>query len=165
MIEVQDIKTLTKLKHNNKLNERALVKDTHSVYKWNGSNWEFQGRTGIDTTLFQLNQSIMTGMPAYEAGQISAAKTLIDRWHEDHPGTYYMLLSNEQHYYTVLHIGNNYSNPVLENAVIDECLSPLGAIKDVSINDDDVVECWVTIGSTSYVYYLFNYDEGVVECV
>ena len=64
MIEVQDIKTLTKLKHNNKLNERALVKDTHSVYKWNGSNWEFQGRTGIDTTLFQLNQSIMTRLTA-----------------------------------------------------------------------------------------------------
>jgi len=165
MIEVQDIKTLTKLKRNNKLNERALVKDTHSVYKWNGSNWEFQGRTGIDTTLFQLNQSIMTGLPKYSHEQISAAKRLIDSWHSRHQGNYYMLLSNEQHYYTVFHIGHDYSNPVLENAVIDECLGALGAIKEVSLTDDDVVECWVTIGDTSYVYYLFNYDEGVVECV
>ena len=165
MIEVNDIKSLTKLKYNNKLNERALVKENHSVYKWNGSNWEFQGRTGIDTSLFQLNQSIMTGLPAYTDGQISAAKTLIDNWHADHPGSFYMLLSNEQRYYTVFHIGNNFTNPVLENAVVDECLSQIGAIKDISRNDDDVIECWVTVGGTSYVYYLFNYDKGVIECV
>ena len=165
MIKIKDLKTLRKLKYNNKEDELALVEETHTIYKWNGADWEVQSKTGIDVSLFELNQGAMTAMPEYTQEQISSAKTLIDEWHLRHQGTYYMLLSNEQHYYTVFHIGDDFSNPVLENAVIDDCLRPLGAIKEVSLNEDDVVECWVTIGNTSYVYYLFNYDKGVVECV
>ena len=136
MLKIKDLKTLRKLKHNNKLNELALVEETHTLYKWNGANWEVQGRTGINVSLFELNQGAMTALPAYTDGQISAAKTLIDTWHLSHQGNYYMLLSNEQHYYTVFHIGHDYSNSVLENAVID-CLTEIGIIKEVSINEDE----------------------------
>lgn len=163
MLKIKDLKTLRKLKSNNKLNELALIEETHTLYKWNGADWEVQGHTGIDVSLFELNQGAMTSLPEYTDEQISAAKSLIDEYCCNNQGTFYMLLSNEQKYYTLFNITGNYDYPVVENEVVD-CLRAVGTIKDVSLNEQNVIECWVTIGDTSYVYYFFNYDKGVILC-
>ena len=44
-----------------------------------------------------------------------------------------------------------------------ESLQAQGTIKDIS-EVDNGIEFWVTIDNNSYVYYLFNYDKGVIIC-
>ena len=66
MLRVKDIKTLRKLKNNNKVNELALVEDTRAMYKWDGSNWQsYVSPKGINTTLYEINQAAVSGLPEY----------------------------------------------------------------------------------------------------
>ena len=163
MLKVKDLKTLRKLKNNNKVNELALVEETRGIYKWDGSNWQSHtSPTGVNVSLFEINQSAMTALPAYDDQSIASAKDRIAKWYEKNKGSYFMLLSNERRYFTIFHIGNTSNKPFLEE--LFDCLMELGEIKDISINEDGAVECWITSENTSYVYYLFNYDRGIIEC-
>ena len=161
MLKVKDIKTLHKLKYNNKPDELALVEDTRAMYKWDGSHWQsYTSPTGVNVSLFEINQSAMTALSAYDDRQIKDAQSRVKEWYSKNSGSYFMLLSNEKRYYTIFHVISDSS--FLKEFF--ECLTNLGEIKDISINEDNAVECWVTSENTSYVYYLFNYDKGVIEC-
>lgn len=169
MIKVKDLKTLMKLKTNNKEGELALVEETRTLYKWDGTNWNIhKPKGGINVSLYELNQSAMTAMPPMSDEHIKLNKELI-RKHlfmqlapEDNT-RYFMLLNNEQKYYTTFIVKPNISTiSNVEDEVI-ECLQSRGEIKDISFLDDGI-EFWVTEGDNSYVYYLFNYRGGVIEC-
>ena len=75
MLKIKDLKTLMKLKTNNKVGEIALVEETRTLYKWDGDNWNIhKPEGGINVSLFELNQSAMTAAPAVPDGDIEAAK-------------------------------------------------------------------------------------------
>lgn len=167
MLQIKDLKTLRKLKTNNKINEIALVEETRTLYKWDGESWNIhKPEGGINVSLYELNQSAMTAAPAMEIGAIEAAKQKIKDYVDNIPyGVYYMLLGREQNYYTIFKTKSAFDpsdyKPI-EDEVI-ECLQAQGTIKDIS-EVDNGVEFWVTIDNNSYVYYLFNYDKGVIIC-
>ena len=163
MLKVKNLKMLRKLRNNNKVNELALVEETRSIYKWDGKNWHsYKSPTGINVSLFEINQSAMTALPAYDDRSIAGAKDRVAEWYEKNKGSYFMLLSNEKRYFTIFHIGSTSDKPFLEE--LFDCLTELGEIKDISINEDNAIECWITSDNTSYAYYLFNYDRGIIEC-
>lgn len=164
MLKIKDLKTLMKLKTNNKQNELALVEETKTLYKWNGVNWEiYKSNNGLNVSLYELNQGAITSLPELNEEEILAAKALIKNYLDPSNFSYYMLLSNEKRYYTVFNIGLcSTLFPKPEDEIID-CLRELGQIKSIEINND-AIECWVTESDTSYVYYLFNYDKGVIKC-
>jgi len=170
MIKVPNSKILMKLKSNNQVGDLALVEETHTLYKWDGANWEVQGRTSFDVSLYELNQGIMTKAPEYTQEQIDEAIKLIQDYVNPIEHEYYMLLSNERKYYTLFDVSIPLDAakvptilPRVENEVI-ECLKSLGQIKSIELSDQGTIECWVTIGDNSYVYYFFEYDEGVIKC-
>ena len=171
MLKIKDLKTLMKLKTNNKDGDLALVEETKTLYKWDGANWCIhKPEGGINVSLYELNQSAMTAMPPMSDEHIKLNKELI-REHmflqlapEDNT-KYFMLLNNEQKYYTTFIVKPNITTisiPSVEDEVI-ECLQSRGKIKDISFLEDGI-EFWVTEGDNSYVYYLFNYRGGVIEC-
>ena len=168
MLKIKDLKTLMKLKTNNKAGEIALVEETRTLYKWDGDNWNIhKPEGGINVSLFELNQSAMTAAPAVPDGDIEAAKEKIrDFVQKFTHARYFMLLSNERRYYTLFNIGHatgtDFDYDTVENEVI-KCLQNQGVIKDITFSEDNI-EFWVTIEDISYVYYLFNYDLGVIKC-
>lgn len=168
MLKIKDLKTLRKLKTNNKVNELALVEETKTLYKWDGANWNIhKPEGGISVSLYELNQSAMTALPAMTDSAIEIAKENIKKYvYNIAPGKYYMLLNNERNYYTLFNTGyssgTNFDYNTIENEII-ECLQSQGIIKDISLVDNGI-EFWVTINNNSYVYYLFNYDKGVIKC-
>lgn len=168
MLKVKDLKTLRKLKANNKIDELALVEETRTLYKWDGDNWNiYKNPKGVNVSLYELNQGAMTALPAMTTDAIEAAKEKIAEYVSNIPfGRYYMLLSNDRKYYTIFHVGNasgtDFDYETIEDQVID-CLKNQGTIKDISAVDSGI-EFWITIDNNSYVYYLFNYDRGVIKC-
>lgn len=168
MLKIKDLKTLRKLTANNKENELALVEETRTLYKWDGVNWNVhKPEGGIQVSLYELNQNAMTGLPELTKDEIKEKKIEINNFVANfHKAKYFMLLSNERKYYTIFSIGHSsgthFDYLPIEDEVID-CLEMQGKIKDISLADN-AMEFWVTAEDNSYVYYLFNYDEGVIRC-
>lgn len=168
MLKIKDLKTLRKLKANNKIDELALVEETRTLYKWDGANWNIhKPEGGINISLYELNKGAMTTAPIMENTAIEAAKEDIKKYvYNIAPGKYYMLLSNERNYYTLFNIGcssgTDFDYSTIEDEII-ECLKSQGIIKDISLVDNGI-EFWITVNNDSYVYYLFNYDGGIIKC-
>lgn len=167
MLNIKTYNILTALK-NVPENELAVVEENKKVYIYSNNEWqEYKPEDGgLKISLLELNQMAVTQLPAYTKAQIRDAKKLITEYRQQHcPNScYYMLLSNELKYYTIFSIvPEPTTTPNLENEFID-CLKHLGTIKSVALNDDGVIECWVTIDDNSYPLYFFDYTEGVIEC-
>lgn len=76
---------------------------------------------------------------------------------------YFMLLCNDIHYYTVLHLTED-NNEFAEDIVI-ECLQDVGVVQYIEYdNENQQVECWVKNENGVMLFMLFNYDWGVIEC-
>lgn len=169
MLRIKDLKTLRKLKYNNKLNETALVEENHILYKWDGKVWETVGHTGINASLYQINQAIYTSMPAMIEEDIQKGKEVIRTFCENTDGSIYFALMNREDYdFTMFHAGFGGQEPKIEDAII-ELLQSRGELKDIDLTEEGKispqgVECWITKDKISKVYYLFNYQEGVIEC-
>lgn len=165
MITVKTLKNLRKLTKNNKKDELALVEEAKCIYQWDGANWVLYNKPSHSTTFYQMNQSVISALPAYTDEQISQAKEKIRTYVKDTNNHYYMLLNNETHYYTVLEVGVNPKYKSAEDEVIS-CLRELGTIKSIVKDEDhNAIECWATIDKEdTHVYYLFPYDKGVIKC-
>ena len=44
------------------------------------------------------------------------------------------------------------------------CLKDRGDILAIDENEDKAWEIWLNINNQPYCYYLFRYDEAVIEC-
>ena len=179
MLNIKTYNILTALK-NVPENEIAVVEENKKVYIYSENEWkEYTPEDGgLKISLLGLNQMAVTQLPALTKKQLKEARKIIRDYYEKDNFTkeYFMLLSNELHYYTVFKIMNEYKRiegqliinykkdcPALDEEVI-WCLQNLGTIKSIAKNDEGVIECWVTANDTSYPLYFFTYDEGVIEC-
>lgn len=166
MLHVKDLKTLRKLTINNKIDEIAIVEETRMLYKWDGAHWNhYKNPKGINVSLYELNQSAMHAMPAMSDIDIETAKASIREFIDRFQDVYFMLLSNDKHYYTIFNKSTTVTSlyfPLIENEVI-ECLQSQGTIKAIEFAEDKI-ECWVSDNTNAYVYYLFPYDKGVIAC-
>lgn len=167
MIKVKTLKSLRKLIFNNKEGELAHVLETNSIYKWDGSNWIFNTKVkgGIGATLYQINQSIMTSYPPISEEKLKEKQNLFLDYISDTKfdnSKYFCLLNRETYDFTIFH--RNQSGNEIPKVVI-ESLQNRGIIKDINTVEDGI-ECWITKeDNTSLVYYFFNYQEGVIECL
>jgi hypothetical protein len=163
MLKIDTLKKLQKLKYNNKLNETALVEENHTMYKWNGKDWEYVGATGFNTTLFDINRQVYNKLEPISEEKLVEGKEAIFNYYASNRGSYFMLLSNENKSYTIFHSKNRNNDSDIADQVID-VLQSYGTIKEITWIGDNPVEIWITINEESFVYYFFNYDTGVIEC-
>ena len=164
MLKVKDLKTLRKIKTNNKKDELAIVEETRTIYQWDGANWQVhKTKNGANISLYALNKMAITSFPSLTEDQIQEAKEEIKNFLNPIEHSYYMLLNNELKYYTIFLIGlasTLFNKP--EDEII-ECLQAQGEIKEITLVENGI-ECWVTKDNESFVYYLFEYDKGVIKC-
>lgn len=148
-----------------KENDIALVEDEQKIYIYQGGEWvEYDPedkKFGI--SLLELNSMLITQLPELNKVEIENARKKILDYVTETDKLYYMLLSNELRYYTLFHCNNDGSLPIIEEEVIT-CVQELGAVKSVELNEDGVIEIWVTIEDKSYPLYFFDYSKGVIEC-
>ena len=117
------------------------------------------------TTLYELNQSIINGMPALSENEERKASLEFFDWISKLPDNpkFYMLLCSELNYYTVFHINDTATKEDFWNELYD-IAKELGTLKAMEI-DSGCFSIWADWpqDNISHLFYLFPYDRGVVE--
>ena len=118
---------------------------------------------GISLSLYEMNKSVISQLPAYTRDQIATLQNKINLW-ENRNNYYYMLLCNDIRYYTVFHrtFPQIAAFSTMGEAIIQMLLEEEYTIHEES-EYDDRFEIWVKKGDETYVFILFPYDKGVVN--
>ena len=127
-------------------------------------------------TLYELNQQIMHDAKELTETDLEKIRPHLEAWFNWEIDGYAMLLCNDQQYYTLFHLYEK-QNPYPPKIAVDElfaCLKNLGQIQSIEKASDDNYKSWeiwisqeinpITHERKSFVYHLFNYDNGVIEC-
>lgn len=167
MIKVKDLKTLKALPNHDE-GELALVEKGNKIYVYKKDKWVKYNPEdgGLTVSLYDVNKMAMPNLPDLTDEQIDEAKSMVAKFIASNT-KYWMLLNNEKKYYTVFELTHE-KNVLLVKNIEDEyveCLKEIGAIKSIE-QVDGAIEAWVVDkeDSEAYVYYLFNYDKGVILC-
>ena len=118
-------------------------------------------------TVYELNQGLMAQAPDYSDENRENAAVSIGKFHEKFKNKHYMLLSQENKYYTLFQIKNH---PDLFGSEVVETLRALGGIKSIEV-EENAVGAWVEVldaGSPVMkvlptYFLLFPYDRGVIQ--
>lgn len=118
-------------------------------------------------TLYEFNQVGYNSMPPMTKEELDEAKTLVKEYLRKTQSDYYMLLNNEEHYYTVFHRVTRYPIDTAD-AVCNRIFSiaqELGTLKAVEIDNTFAgVQFWITDNwdDKTKMYGLFDYARGVI---
>lgn len=115
-------------------------------------------------TLYELNQVGYANLPTMTEQEVEAARIkVINPFITNHASHYYMLLCNEQHYYTIFTFKSCFDANELSNTLF-EVVQDLGEIKSIEENSG-ALEFWIKKKDedVSNVYVLFDYSQGVIE--
>ena len=76
---------------------------------------------------------------------------------------YFMLLCHDRRDYTLFRLVKDKSF-IEASAILRECLENRGRILDIEPTNDNALEIWLLIEDEAFCYYLFPYDEAIIEC-
>ena len=117
--------------------------------------------------LYSLNKQIMKQNlhPMTEEG-IEKKKEPLEEWFNWIIDTYAMLLCHERRDYTIFHLyeKQNPNPPAVAAAELLTCLTNRGEVLSIDPTQDQAWEIWLKINNVPYCYYLFRYDNAVIEC-
>lgn len=121
----------------------------------------------LGATLYDANKQLIkqTAKDMNHLELVVKQKQLED-WFNMEIDNYAMLLCNERRDFTIFHLYEN-QNPNPPAVAASECLGCLtdrGTIVSMDLNKDKAWEIWLKIEDEPYCYYLFCYDNAVIEC-
>lgn len=125
-------------------------------------------KAAAGTSLYECNRMLMAQRPDLTIEDIEAKVPYLEKWFEDNPDKYFMLLCNELNYYTVFHqctmtFG---SFTKLAKEVLDLAIKYIGNIKAIEIDTNGAIAIWGWQRDEEelpHCFYLFPYGQGVVE--
>ena len=117
-------------------------------------------------TLYDMNRQIMKDMKPLTHVQLAAVQPKLEEWFNMIIDTYAMLLNHDRYDYTIFHLyeTQNPNPPAVAAKELLICLSNRGEILSIDETADKAWEIWLKIDDTPYCYYLFRYDDAVIEC-
>lgn len=117
-------------------------------------------------TLYDINKQLMLNQGTLSAAAIKTVQQDLEEWFNWKIDGYAMLLCHERRDYTLFHLYQkaNPNPPKIAASELIELLQERGDILSIDKYDEEVWEIWLKIGKEAFVYYLFNYDNGVIEC-
>lgn len=160
MIQVPNYKILCSLKNTPKEGDYAIT-DDRTCYRFADGEWRQVKNEGLKINAYELGKQLCAQSPNLNDKQLFEARAMINNWAISNK--YYMLYGRDIHYFTLFHINSN-GDTSIGTEVLD-CLHTIGKIKSITVNDDNVIECWISYEGDGMVLYLFPYDEGVIECI
>ena len=122
--------------------------------------------------LYDVNKQLMEHEAALTNEDISTKIIALSNWfYYEYPSTkYYMLLCNEQRDFTLFNVDAKKENPQIKletsNSIatdVIECMTNRGQLLSIDLQPDNVWELWIRIDDACFAYYLFPYDDAVIE--
>lgn len=115
-------------------------------------------------SLYEMNQQIMSQQPVLDPIEFNTALNEIGVWFNKGV-RYFMLLCHEDKNFTLFNIDLHNPTAYAEAAKeLGECLVNRGLVLSIEYdNNSNAFEIWIKDDESVKVYYLFQYDEGVIE--
>lgn len=116
-------------------------------------------------TLYEINQKLMANEKKMSGLDVIGKQKYIAKYFERQPLSYFMLLCHDARDYTLFKLTKNDSHTAAAQELID-CLKNRGSILAIDkLDETNSFEIWIrTDEDENLCYYLFNYNEGVIEC-
>lgn len=117
-------------------------------------------------TLYEINQAAYKSLSPLTNEQLDEQEKKLSEHLRTHMSKYYMMLCNEKRYYTLYTWDSHHSFYKNTDKMAWEIMSitkSIGAIKGIEFLENGAVEFWVEADEECHVYYLFDYERGVVE--
>lgn len=142
-------------------NELIYVTNDKKYYTYHKDSDSFEEltkdsviNTGI--TAYELNKQMISQQSDLTEEQIQESKEKIIEFITNTKNQYYMLLSNELHYYTLFDVNNKEK---CAHEVI-ACLQDIAPLRACEYDDNGYMELW----NSNYMFAFFPYDKGVIKC-
>lgn len=113
-------------------------------------------------TLYDMNKIAVKQEGRLSKRAMKDGLELAKTYFKDEDNMYYMLLCHEKRDYTVFRIADSVDEAV---AALKDCITNRGVC--YSFDKDKVgggLEIWIEIDKEMYCYYLFPYDNAIIEC-
>ena len=98
--------------------------------------------------------------------ELAGAQSKLENFFEKEVKKYAMLLCHEQRDYTIFNLDE--SSIVAPHTAASEalgCCTDRGEVYSIEKTEDGIAfEIWIKIDDDVYCYYLFPYDQAVIEC-
>ena len=117
-------------------------------------------------TLYDMNKQLMEQIGETLSDlEIGGKQVKLEDWFNWQIDGYAMLLCHELRDYTLFHLYEkaNKNPPAVAARELIGCLKNRGDILSIDEAPGNAWEIWLRIDGKPYCYYLFNYDEGVIE--
>ena len=119
-------------------------------------------------TVYEMAKGAASAEAKMGKPALAQKKKLLTQFFERQQNKYFMLLCKEQSDYTIFRfLGEKHKEEESKEAaaiLVDECLINRGdviAIEEAEM--PDTFEIWLRIDGENYLYYLFPYDNAVIE--
>ena len=124
-----------------------------------------QGKGEINMSLYDINKNIMQQLPDYTNEQLYKLEDSIDNEVNNKyiKNSYFMLLCNEIHYYTLFHFNPEESDFRSVGEGVTYLLYEAGYTISADEICDDHIEIWGKKDKEAFVFMLFPYDQGVIN--
>lgn len=121
--------------------------------------------------LYEFNKINMGKLPILKTEEeILGAKSVVIKFLEENPATYYMLLNHENRYFTLFNFKSEGSKSNAKSVMaqdVIECMEYCGFdLIDICLDEDGyALEVWgkKQTEQEACMYLLFPYDSGVIE--
>lgn len=116
-------------------------------------------------TLYQANRQIMQSMSPMVELEIAAAQSKIEDFFNMSCDNYAMLYCKELSDITIFHMyeSQNPNPPALAAKELITCCLNRGSVLSIEKQEDGNFEIWIKINDKAHAYYLFPYDNAVIE--
>lgn len=116
-------------------------------------------------TLYEANKQIMEQQKPLLPMELATIQEKIADWFNWKIDNYAMLLCRERYDFTIFHLyeNQNPNPPALAAKELMLCLHNRGDILSIELLENGAWEIWLKIDGEAFVFYLFNYDEAVIE--
>lgn len=118
--------------------------------------------SGID--LYSINQEGYNNFSKWDALRINKGVEELTDWIISQEGKYFMLLCNENRYYTIFDTTEIKDKEFAMKEIRETLIMINGDIIDIDLNEQNAYEIWIrNEDNENHMYVLFNYDFGVVK--
>ena len=117
-------------------------------------------------TLYDANKQLVLEheQPLNHLEMVRKQQMLQD-WFSNEVTTYAMMLCHDLRDYTIFHLNDTDSASYNASKEVFVCCLNRGDILGIDLTDDkQAYEIWLRIGDEAYCYYLFPYDQAVIDC-
>lgn len=117
-------------------------------------------------TLYDANKQLVLEheQPLNHLEMVRKQQMLQD-WFSNEVVTYAMMLCHDLRDYTIFHLNDTDSASYNASKEVFVCCLNRGDILGIDLTDDkQAYEIWLRIGDEAYCYYLFPYDQAVIDC-